>query len=691
VTGAPRTRGPVLSLRAIATAAAVVLTVSAVLAVGAQSERAARAALRHEIEARLQLVARNLAASSSDALLADFPELTLHPLVREMRQQQPDLAMAVVVDHRHRIVGHADARAIGSAFTPPPGLGGADGGPAAPGEQLRLANGMLVARAPVLHRNGGRVIGAVFVGVPLASIERTVRAARREQAVLLGLFALAAAALAFLLMSTLLRPIAVLRAGLERIGRGDLDSPIPVRGHTELALLAGTVNEMAEALKRGQAEMVERERLAHELELAREIQRSLLPAREVVAGPFEIRGDQNAAAEVGGDCWDVFSLPDGRIGIAIADVAGKGLAGCLVMSMLSALLRALRASYASPAALIVALDERLSESMRPGVFVTLTYGILDPRTGRMIFASAGHNPLLVWRRRTGEVETRASRGVPIGAIRGGSAIRATVRDETLDFEPGDVCLQYTDGYSEAFRGGSGEQFGVDRLCATLAGHAARGGAAVLHRMPAALREWAGPGPGMDDETVVVIACDPAAAAFARTSAAETPHEAEVRTALTLLGEAERTGPGLAIPAHLPELSAILPWLRGLPGFREAPAEEIEMARLALYELCANIVEHGCTEDRRSGLELWWIAAEPGHPEHGPCGSFVIRDVGRPFRPGEHHPLDFSDPAVRARGRGLGLEILHRATAGVRYFPATPRGNVTELAWGSGPGRERIAA
>src|SRR5262249_38128343 len=152
--------------------------------------------------------------------------------------------------------------------------------------------------------------------------------------------------------------------------RGDLDHPIRLGGHSELGLLADAVDDMAVALQKAQAEMLERERLSREVELAREIQRSLLPPHPVTAGAFDVRGDQRAAAEVGGDYWDVLPLPDGRVGIAIADVAGKGLGGCLVMSMLSALLRALRRSYTTPAAMLVALDAELSQTLRPGVFVT---------------------------------------------------------------------------------------------------------------------------------------------------------------------------------------------------------------------------------------------------------------------------------------------------------------------------------
>jgi serine phosphatase RsbU (regulator of sigma subunit)/anti-sigma regulatory factor (Ser/Thr protein kinase) len=679
--GSPRRRRSVLSIRWIATTVAVVLTVTAVLGVGAVSERNARAALGREIRTRLLLEARSLATSSSGALLSDYPELTLHPLIRKLCVQQPELGLVVVVDRHSVIQGHADARSLGGTFEPPGGFRSRDGAdPLSRDEALRVAGPLLVARAPVLHP-GGQVIGAAYVGLPRRYIDSMMQASRRDQALLLALLTALGAAAAFVLMSQLLRPVGALRAGLERIGRGDLDTPIRLRDRTELGLLAETVNDMAGALKRAQAEMLERERLAHEVELAREIQHSLLPSHPVSAGPFDIRGDQSAAAEVGGDYWDVLPLPDGRIGLAVADVAGKGLAGCLVMSMLSALLRALRTTHASPAALLGALDERLAESLRPGVFVTMCYGILDPATGRLTFASAGHNPLVVWRRRSGELEVRASKGIPIGAIRGGAA-RATLRDETVQLEPGDVCLQFTDGYTEAFRAGTDEQFGLDRLKRTLLLHAPRGGEAVLTALREEIRAWSGDRPPSDDETLLIITCESGSAPLRSAEPAETRDEAEVHAAVERLGRARRLGCGVELHARLDRLAALDGWSRALPELAALPAERVDAIAAGLYEACANIVEHGCDEDGRPGLEVWWLPGADGDNGGGPTlGQFVIRDGGRPFRPRERRPTDFRDPAVRSRGRGLGLEIIYRAMARVSYHPATPHGNITVLAIG----------
>jgi anti-sigma regulatory factor (Ser/Thr protein kinase) len=344
--------------------------------------------------------------------------------------------------------------------------------------------------------------------------------------------------------------------------------------------------------------------------------------------------------------------------------------------------------------MLAALDERLSESLRPGVFVTMCYAVLDPASGRLTFASAGHNPLLLWRCVTGRTETCASKGIPLGAIRGG-AIRATLRDETVQLAPGDVCLQFTDGYTEAFQDGSGEPFGLERVREVLELNAARGGEAVRRALRDAIRTWSGEGVPDDDETLLLLTYDAAPdGARAPQSAndtdtrpandtdAGTAVDAEARTAVEELERARRRGHGLELDARLERLDALGAWARGLPELEPLPRQRLEVVGAALYEVCANIVEHGCGEDGRPGLEVWWLPTNAdAPPDASTLGRFVIRDDGRPFRPNGRRPTDFNDPAVRARGRGIGLEIIHRAMADVSYHPSTPQGNITVLALG----------
>jgi serine phosphatase RsbU (regulator of sigma subunit)/anti-sigma regulatory factor (Ser/Thr protein kinase) len=427
------------------------------------------------------------------------------------------------------------------------------------------------------------------------------------------------------------------------------------------------MNQLVARLRSAQADLLERERLAHEMELAQQIQRSLLPSKPLTAGRFVVQGGQWAAAEVGGDYYDVFPLPDGRIAMAIADVSGKGLAGCMIASMISALLRALRADHGSPAALLGLLDERLGETLAPGSFVTMFYGVIDPGTGVLTFASAGHNPLALYRARTHEVEWLRTRGIPLGAIRGG-IVRATLEDVEITLEPGDAAVQFTDGVSEAARASGGEPFGFDRIGDLVRDAGPLGAGAIVERMHASAQEWRGTVAPEDDETVLVASWSVAGAPGAMPGVADPALE----PGLAAWAAAQAAGRCLRLPASLESLAGIGGWVRTIEAVREWGDERIRLVELALYETCCNIVEHGYGKDRSRTLEVWWV----------PDDTFLIRDDGRPFRP--HRGLnDFGDPEVRRQGRGFGFEMIHLVMSDVAYYPGTIAGNLTALHCGSG--------
>ncbi len=690
-------RRRIVSMRLVVTSVTVGLTTAAVVSVGALAERSARRTLTREIEMRLVLEARYLALTSAGALLSELPELTLHPLVREMQTERPELAFVVVADHRGAIQGHADARRLGTPWTPPAGLRPVGTSMRLePGESLLGDKHLLVVQAPVTSVVGQR-LGTAVVGMRRSYIGAAVASARRQQLLFLaGLLALGVA-LALVVMTALLRPIGALRAGLERIGRGDLDTPLRLRDRTELGLLADAVNDMAGQLKAAQRELVEKERLARELELARDIQQRLLPAGPRTAGGCVVRGAHRAAAEVGGDYYDVLPLPDGRLAITIADVSGKGLGGCLLMSMLSSLLRALKTEHGSPSALLVALEGLLGDALPQGSFITMFYGLLDPETGRLVYASAGHSPVLVYRAAESRVETFTGGGIPVGALRGG-LLASTLKDSVLELRPGDVLVQYTDGVSEAFKAGGDEQFGLERVQQVVRQHGAKGCDGVIAALTQALLAWAGGDAPHDDETLLVVGRGvEAAAPAAREPVASRP--GVVRgDPLVLLERAQREGCAWTVPAELERLAELHGWLDRCPHLRDLDAQGFATLESALYEACANIVEHGYRNDRSQTLEVWWLpgAAEGDGEPSGlrswaasrVCrGLFVVRDRGFPFSPGRWQPTDFGDRNVWKQGRGFGLDIIHRTMCEVAYHPGTTAGNITLMRFDPARARE----
>lgn len=677
---------PTLSIRWIVALVAAGLTAAAVFIVAAVGESNARKALTREVETQLLLQARNLALASADALLTDFPELVLHPLAKEMKAKQPELVMVQVVNHEGTIQGHPDARRLGTKYVAEPKqvpqptqreLG--------PGEAMVGDAEVMLASAPVRHRNGQQ-IGTAWVGLKRSYLEHALAEARRQQVMVLAVVLVLGVLTALVLMSFVLRPVAALRAGIERIGRGDLATPLRLQDRTELGLLGNMMDDMAAELSRMQSEMVERERLAHEVELAREIQSSLLPSKPTTSGPFVVRGSQWAAAEVGGDYYDYFVLPDGKIGVAVADVAGKGLAGCLVMSMLSALLRAYRNTHVSPARMLAVLDERLGETLKRGSFVTMFYGVLDPEAGELVYASAGHSPLLIFRRATETVEWHPTKGIPLGAIRGG-AIARTLRDTVVQIAPGDLLVQYTDGINEAFDPHQTEQYGFERMERAVISAAPAGCEAVIATLREGVQRWTQNGPLMDDETILVVSREGAESAnrpsLNVTSAADRAKPAATaspvdESPLGRLAYARAHGSRLILPASLEALFQIRDWLADLHPRESLGIGQFELLSTALYEACANVVEHGGGENAGQPFELWWAPGSDAGAADLEHGYFLIRDQGVPFNAKNWEATNFSDPAVWKRGRGFGLDIIHRVMNRVEYHPGTPQGNLTLL-------------
>lgn len=701
--GAKSTRPPrVISMRVILSVTTVALISASLISFAWLAEGHTRSALVQEMETRLLLEARNLASLSVDALLTEYPELTLCPLVSEVQTGRPDLAFVVVLDHQNRIRGHIDLQELDTEFNLAGELTeqtGRSGGPSLkPGERILGNRDLLVAAVPAQHANG-RLVGSALVGLKRAYVEEIV--ARPRQSFLYLTFGLLIAGIAvtLLMMSYFLKPIATLRQGLERIGRGDLDTDIRVKTRSELGQLARNINGMAHRLKESQAEMLEKERLDHEMSLASQIQQSLLPEESLRAGEFECLGANRAAAEVGGDFYDYFPLADGCIGLVVADVSGKGLGGCLVTSMLAVLLRSLRDQHTSPRELLIALENEMRGSLARGTFITLFYGILNPADGKFTFASAAHSPLFVFRARDQKVDEYKTRGIPLGAMKRG-ILGTTLEDHTIELADGDLILQYTDGLNESWNPGRQEQFGYERIKELILGHVGRGHRALLNSLVSAAEEWARPGRIEDDLTLLTLERCRVPAGADNPGATLQPGQA-IRPSEPELDAGLAHAPHLVLPSEMDQLERIRTWIEQDVVLGKLASELKMIVESSLYEICANIIEHGHGNRGGQEIDLWWVSSGgqahailslfPGlrtevteaadatgaTDTHG-CGHFLVRDHGEPMKPGAWIPPNLHDPECRRKGRGLGLQIVHSSMKTVEQIPGTPSGNLTLL-------------
>src|SRR5262249_5942264 len=204
--------------------------------------------------------------------------------------------------------------------------------------------------------------------------------------------------------------------------------------------------------------------LAHEVALAAEIQNGLLPAALPQPAGWRIAAALLPARETAGDFYDCFLLPDGRLALVIADVAGKGLGAALYMATGRALIRTLvPLGISAPAAVLAGVNDRLLADTHAGLFITAFFGVLDLASGTLTYANAGHRPpLLLAESATGAVQLLNPTGLVLGV-----EPEVTWREETVELGVGDRLLLYTDGVTEAQDAG-GAFFETEQLVATLA-------------------------------------------------------------------------------------------------------------------------------------------------------------------------------------------------------------------------------
>jgi serine phosphatase RsbU (regulator of sigma subunit)/predicted ester cyclase len=211
-------------------------------------------------------------------------------------------------------------------------------------------------------------------------------------------------------------------------------------------------------------ERIERERIEQELQVARRIQQASLPKEVPELEGWQISPFYRPAREVGGDFYDFHLLSEGRLGLVVGDATGKGVPAALVMSTTCGMLQAVSQTLdsSSPGEVLSRVNETLLARIPTNMFVTCFYAILDPRSGRLVYANAGHD--LPYVRRGDDAEELRATGMPLGLMPG-----MGYEEKETTLEAGEATLLYSDGLVEA-HDPEGEMFGFPRLQALVTGH-----------------------------------------------------------------------------------------------------------------------------------------------------------------------------------------------------------------------------
>ena len=352
----------------------------------------------------------------------------------------------------------------------------------------------------------------------------------------------------------------------------------------DLATQAAPAVRVAQLVRQQQIEAQARERLEQELRVARVVQQTLLPKELPELAGWLVAAYWQPAQAVSGDFYDFINLPDGNLGIVEADVTGKGVPAALVMASARGILRvAAEQDPTSPGKVLAHVNELLCPDIPPSMFVTCLYGVLNPHTGRFVFANAGHN-LPAKCTVDAVVELRAT-GMPLGLLPG-----MTYDEYEGTLELGESLLIYSDGLVEAHNP-QGEMFGFPRLRTMACGLGS--GAELIEHLRGALADFTGPGWEQEDD-VTFVTLERKGESANRRIGESTNHEAAndpIRNSQFAIRNSSLLA-DFTIPSAPDNERQAMEQVAAAVAVLNLPADRLERLKTAVGEATMNAMEHG---------------------------------------------------------------------------------------------------
>ena len=373
-------------------------------------------------------------------------------------------------------------------------------------------------------------------------------------------------------------------------------------------------------------------RMKGELDVGREIQMSMLPLT-FPAFPehteFSIHATLQPAREVGGDFYDFFFIDDERLCFCVGDVSDKGVPSALFMAVTRTLIKSRATDDHSPASILTHLNDELSTNNKNCMFVTLFLGILNIRTGEVIYTNAGHNPPLV-RRSDGNLERLSQRHGPVvGGMEG-----LTYDESQLRMRPGETFVLYTDGITEAMDA-AGSLFSEQRLVEALEAASFDSPESVVRATLERTRQFCGEADQSDDITVLV---------------------------LQYLG-APDTGPpvtgAVRIPSRLEDIATVQERFEKFARQHDLPGPVVRRFHIAFDEILNNVVSYAFPEGKAHEIEIRWELS-------GRRLTVIITDDGIPFNPLSVKKPDTTLPLEQRKIGGLGVHLVRGLVDSMSY-------------------------
>ena len=248
-------------------------------------------------------------------------------------------------------------------------------------------------------------------------------------------------------------------------------------------------------------QLADQQRIEQELRLAKEFQNLLLPKTSPQVPGLDIAAFNEPAMEVGGDYYDFIWIDEDHLGIVIADVAGKGIPGALVMAMVRSILRAESRGNLSPVAVLKVVNEYVRQDTQTGVFITMTYAVINIHTRIMRFARAGHEPVISFCMNQPEPRLFTPEGIALGLVE--ENIFNITSEKEINLAKGDLVVLYTDGVVEAMNDTS-QEYGQQRLLEVIGSHREERAESVIQTIIKDIKDFTREIPQQDDITIIAF-------------------------------------------------------------------------------------------------------------------------------------------------------------------------------------------
>jgi serine phosphatase RsbU (regulator of sigma subunit) len=416
--------------------------------------------IRLHLHDTVRSLGKTIADQAGGYILNRRSDVEFDELVRSYIRANPELTMIILTDTADVIMADTrDIRNLHKLYEPPLEISLED--PTKPIEYTSEDQELNYLVNSVM--SGDRLMGRVHISYSGERLTQQINAERRR-IVLLTIIGLAIGIGGIYLLSNyFVSPIVRIVERVRKFSSGDIETELPLEGVEEYFEISKALNEMMSRLRRDRENIVERERVAKEIEVAGQIQKTLLPEKLPEIPGLKLDAFYRAASRISGDLYDVFSIDDKNYCLLVADVSGKGIPASLIMSVLRTVIRIQARGKTSSHSILAAVDDYIRDDIPSGIFITIFLGIYNTSTRKINFVSAGHNPLIYLGKGQKEAMLINPPGIPLGLpLSEDASFRDKLRQQFLQINDGDKLFIYSDGVTEAMNRAS-EKYGMERL------------------------------------------------------------------------------------------------------------------------------------------------------------------------------------------------------------------------------------